>query len=373
MPNIITLSSNISWSAIGLNDRKSNVTRPIYDCIGYSSNDNETTTAHFNIWANGLSSVDGTLMPYRNYTSQNVPRLVVDCSGNYYSAGVATTIKPVIAVNNRHCVIGPPEPPPAPIVLPDYTFRFKFSDTSYDPTNVTGWKTGSTWTKVTTNDGTNQWDYTHATANWDDEFNGKFSAANNLVDVIAAGEFGGVTSMANKAFVNNKVAGGTFGSSNSQKTSYVRSICEFNTENVVNMNGMFFHSLISKVPKLNTSSCSAFWSMFDSCGSLKWADGFDFTNARILRSMFANCQLRIFPSLSSLGDTSKIISAHYMFQGNAMAGEYGSPGMSAAYSYLSSCVAGKYNNSTFVSAGTSSEAGRAERAVIPKSWGGDKA
>ena len=42
MPNIITLSSNIAWSAIGLNDRKSSVTRPIYDCIGYSSNNNET-------------------------------------------------------------------------------------------------------------------------------------------------------------------------------------------------------------------------------------------------------------------------------------------------------------------------------------------
>lgn len=372
MPNIITLSSNIAWSAIGINDRKSSVTRPIYDCIGYSSNSSETTTAHFNIWANGLSSVDGTLMPYRNYTSQNVPRLVEDCSGNYYSAGVATTIKPVITVNNRHCVIGPPEPPPTPIVLPDYTFRFQFSNTAYNPVNAHAGKTGGTWTKV--EDITaNKWDYTHITANWDDEFNGNFTASNNLVDVIAAGEFSGVTSMANKALVSNKVAGGVFGSSTKDQTSYVRSICEFNTENVVNMNGMFFHSSIAKVPKLNTSACSAFWSMFDSCGSLKWADGFDFRNARIIRSMFANCQLRIFPSLSSLGDTSKIISAHYMFQGNAMAGEYGSPGMSAAYSYLSSCASNKYNNSTFASAGTSSEAGRAERAVIPKSWGGDKA
>lgn len=373
MPNIITLSSNIAWSAIGLNDRKTSETRPIYDCIGYSSNNNETTTAHFNIWANGLSSVDGTLMPYRNYTSQNVPRLVEDCSGNYYSAGSATTIKPVIAVNNRHCVIGPPEPPLPPIELPDYTFRFQFSNTSYDPTNVTGWKSGSTWTRVETNDGTNQWDYTHVTANWDDEFNGMFTATNNIVDVLYAGEFSGVTSMANKVFVQNKVAGGVFGSSVKEKNSYVRSICEFNTENVVNMNGMFFHCpQLAKVPKLNTSSCSAFWSMFDSCGSLKWADGFDFRNAKLLRSMFANCQLRILPSLSSLGDTSKIISAHYMFQGNAMAGEYGSPGLSAAYSYLSSCAGSQYNNATFASAGTSSEAGRAERAVIPKSWGGDK-
>ena len=372
MPSIITLSSNIPWSANGKNDRKIEVSRPIYDCIGISSNNSTTATAHFNIWANGLSSVDGTLMPYRNYTSLNEPRLVQDSSGNYYSAGSAVTIKPVIAVNNRHCVLGPPIPPLPPIELPDYTFRFQFSNTSYNPTNVAGWKSGSTWTKVETNDGTNQWDYTHATANWDDEFGGKFSAENNIVDILYAGEFSGVTSMANK-YKGSKVSGGTFGSLGSNSNSYIRSICEFNTENVVNMNGMFFHcSQLAKVPKLNTSACTAFWSMFDSCGALQWADGFDFSNAKILRAMFANCQLRIFPSLSSLGDTSKIISAHYMFQGNAMAGEYGSPGMSAAYSYLSSCGAGKYNSSTFVSAGTATEAGRAERAVIPKSWGGDK-
>ena len=368
MPSIITLTSNIPWETSGWKNSRVTVTRPVYDCVGVSSNSTTSTTAHFNIWANGLSSVDGTLMPYRN-DEHNVPYLFTDNSGNTYSAGTTAYIKPVVAINNRHCVLGPPEPPLPPVELPDYTFRFQFSNTSYNPTNVTGWKSGSTWTKVTTNDGTNQWDYTHVTANWDDEFNGKFSAADNLVDILYAGDFAGVTSMANKEFINSKVAGGTFGGKTSTGKSYIRSVCTFDTSNVKNMNGLFFHCpALAKVPKLNTSACSSFWSMFDSDTSLQWADGFDFSNAVILRSMFANCSLRILPSFSSVNPAKLNGSAQFLFQKNEYAGEYGSPGISAAYKYLSACPNIKYNQNTFDVCGSATQAGQAERALIPTGW-----
>lgn len=370
MPSIITLSSNIPWETTGWKNNSVTVSRPVYDCIGVSSNSTTSTTAHFNIWANGLSSVDGTLKPYRN-DAQNIPYLYTDNSGNTYSAGTTAYIKPIVSVNNRHCVLATPKPPLPPVELPAYTFRFQFSKASYDPTTVTGWKSGSTWTKVTTGAGesANQWDYTHTTENWDDEFNGKFSAADNLVDVLYAGDFAGVTSMANKAYIGSKVAGGTFGASGANGTSYLRSICTFDTSNVKNLDGMFFHcSVLGKAPKLNTSACSSFWSMFDSCGSLQWADGFDFRNASRLRSMFANCSLRILPSFSSVNPAKLNGSAHYLFQKNEYAGEYGSPGISAAYYYLSACPNIKYNQNTFDICGSLTQAGQAERALIPAGW-----
>ena len=344
--------------------------RNVYQVQGISANaSNQTTTAYFNIWANGISSVDGVDRLYRTSGSRNY--LVTDISGNLYDNPIQLNEKTVIAVNNRHAVLAPPEEPLPPVELPPCTFRMQFSNTAYNPTTVTGWKSGSTWTKVTGTD-LNQWDYTHVTANWNDEFLGKFSATNNFVDILYAGDFSSVTSMGNN-HGTAKVSGGTFGSSGAGKTSYLRSICEFDTSNIVNMEGMFFHcGSLTKVPKLNTSACSSFWSMFDTCISLKWVNGLDFRSAKHVRAIFANCALSILPDIStlSLANITTACSAAYAFQANSMVGEFGSPGISASYSYLSAYT--KYFTGAYKGTGSAISAREpqvaAELAVIPGSW-----
>lgn len=357
MPNVLTVSSNNNWRVLNKN---------VYSCSGLSANNGTTTTALFNIWANGISAVDGIMQPYR--VTGNVTAVVKDFSGNPYTAISAEKRINILSYNDRHCVLSTPARPLPPVELPAYTFRFQFSNTAYNPVNVGGWKSGSTWTKVTSGAGltNNQWDYTHTTANWDDEFNGKFTAASNVVDILYAGDFSNVTSMANKAYVNSKVAGGTFGAGTSDKTSYIKSICSFDTSNVKNMDGIFFHcGLLTTLPSLNTSACSSFWSSFDTCGSLKWVNGLSFKNTKILRSVFANCNLRILPDISDIIATN-LISADYAFLNNTMCGEYGSPGILAAYSYLSATRG--THRSTFASCGTRTPAGSAELAQIPDNW-----
>lgn len=373
MSDILTIS-NGDWSAT---DNRNNV-KQVFTVQGISggryydpdvADPTTYTTAYFNVWADGLSS-NGE--PYRVSGGRNV--ILTDRYGNHYSAGSAAKSKYVIAVNNMHMVLGTPKEPLPPIELPDYTFRFQFSNTAYNPTTVTGWKSGSTWTKVTTGAGesANQWDYTHVTANWNDEFLGKFSAANNLVDILYAGEFSGVTSMGNNhGSTATKVSGGTFGSSGANKTSYIRSVCDFNTENIVNMEGMFFHcNNLTVAPRLNTSACTSFWSMFDSCIALKWINGYRFDNAVQIRSFAANCSLSILPDLSTI-NPSKIISASYIFQGNSNVGEFGSPGISAAYSYLSACPNVKYTGA-YKGTGSATSATipqvAAELALVPGGW-----
>lgn len=267
----------------------------------------------------------------------------------------------------HHLVVGAPYVEPEPVVLPAYTMRFKFSNSSYDPTQVSGWKSGSTWTQVT-NSTDNLWDYTHVSSNWDDEFNAKFTNANNVVDIIAVGDMSGVTSMANVAYVSSKVAGGVFGSGNASATSYVRSIVSFDTSNVTNMDGMFFHcTSMTSCPPLDTSKCTSFWSMFDSCTGLRWVNGLDFSSATSVRAIFANCNLRKLPDMSTI--TTRLTACQFAFQHNMMCGEYGSPGILDAYNNLR-----RGNPSTFTgcftSCGTSTTDGRAEYNQIPSNWGG---
>lgn len=71
-------------------------------------------------------------------------------------------------------VYGPNQPDPFnPLGLPPYTMRFQFENSSYDPTahslDVTHWKPGSTWTKVS--DSPNVWDYTLQDPDWSNAFN----------------------------------------------------------------------------------------------------------------------------------------------------------------------------------------------------------
>ena len=67
--------------------------------------------------------------------------------------------------------------------LPQYTVRFKFDDTSYDPTaSGETWKSGSSWSRVSSEP--NVWDYYHASDNWIGEFESKFTQSQNYVHVL---------------------------------------------------------------------------------------------------------------------------------------------------------------------------------------------
>lgn len=245
-----------------------------------------------------------------------------------------------------------------------YTLRFHFISTQssgYDPTTISGWKSGSTWTQVSSSP--NIWDYTHESSNWDDEFNGQFRTTGLYCSVIAAGDMSGVTSMKNVAYASGKVAGGVFGSGSSSRNSNVTYVCKFDTSNVTNMDGMFFRCInLKAVPNFDTSSCTSFWSTFDRCQVISKYPKFDYSNAISIRAMYANNF-----SLCYLQDCSDVTSSldecQYAFQNNYSAMK----GITNAYNYLSAVNPTNYTG-TFLNCGAYTTEGAAELANIPSDW-----
>ena len=295
-------------------------------------------------------------------------------SGNTFNPVTRATFtdkvkkKIVLSLNTQqHLVLGAPYVPPEPVSLPAYTFRFKFSNASYNPTNVSGWKSGCTWTQVTgTSD--NVWDYTRTDSNWDLEFNGKFTDINNMVDIIAAGDMSGVTSMncPSSAYIGGKVRSGTFGSGGQYTYCYIRSICAFNMSNVTKMDGLFYNcTYLSNLPVLDTRNVTTMWSSLDGCSGLRWVTGLRFDNCTSIRAMFANCNLRKLPDLSSV--TTKLKKCQYAFLANKLCGEYGSPGILDAYNNLLRCNTSDHTQ-CFVSCGMDTPLGSAELSQVGTGW-----
>lgn len=245
-----------------------------------------------------------------------------------------------------------------------YTLRFHFIKTNgtYDPTTISGWKYGSTWTQVSSEP--NIWDYTHETSNWDDEFNGILRTNSTYCSVIAAGDMSGVTSMKNVAYVSNKVAGGVFGGGGTNNNStMVTYVCKFDTSNVTNMDGMFFRCIYLKaVPNFDTSSCTSFWSTFDRCTYISKYPKFDHSKATSIRAMHAtNHSLCYLPDYSDV--TSSLNACQYAFQNTYSVMK----GITSAYNYLSA-VNPATHASTFLNCGLKTTQGSAELANIPSDW-----
>lgn len=242
-----------------------------------------------------------------------------------------------------------------------YTLRFHFMNSTYDPTTISGWKAGSTWTKVSSSP--NIWDYTHESSNWDDEFNGKFNSSSMSCAVIAAGDMSGITSMKNVAYASNKVAGGVFGSGGSSKNSYFTYVCKFDTSNVTNMDGMFFRCLnLRAVPNFDTSSCTSFWSTFDRCTYISKYPKFDHSKATSIRAMHANNHsLCYLPDCSDV--TSNLNECQYAFQNTYSVMK----GITSAYNYLSAVNPANHAG-TFLNCGLKTTQGSAELANIPSDW-----
>lgn len=244
-----------------------------------------------------------------------------------------------------------------------YTLRFFFMDVNYNPTSVSGWKSGSTWTRVSSSP--NIWDYTHESSDWDDEFNGKFVSESNEVAILASGDLSGITSMKNVAYVSGKVAGGTFGSGNTSKVSYITYICDLDTPNVTNMDGLLMGCRYMTVaPKLNTSSCTSLWSTFDTLYCALMIPDINMSHVTNMRATYSKCfSLLYTPNFSNVN--SNLNLCQYCFERAYNLTD----GLKDAYDNL--VLTNNTNHaSCFAQAGSKSTTGAAELAQIPSSWGG---
>lgn len=242
-----------------------------------------------------------------------------------------------------------------------YTLRFFFTDINYDPTTVSGWKSGSTWTQVSSSP--NIWDYTHESSNWDDEFNGKFVSNANEVVILASGDLSGITSMKNVAYVSSKVAGGTFGSGSITQTSYITYMCDLDTPNVTSMDGLLMGCrYLAVAPKLNTSSCTSLWSTFYTLHSILMIPNIDTSHVTNMRTTYRRCYSLLYtPNLSNVN--SNLNLCQYCFEKAYNL----TSGLKDAYDNL--VLTNNTNHSAcFSNAGTKSTTGTAELALIPSDW-----
>lgn len=244
-----------------------------------------------------------------------------------------------------------------------YTLRFFFSNITYDPTTVSGWKSGSTWTRVSSDP--NIWDYTHETSNWDDEFNKKFTSESNEVIILAAGDLSGITSMKTVVYASGKVAGGTFGSGNASNISYITYICDLNTPNVTNMDGLLFGCrYLAVAPKLNTSSCTSLLSTFDTLYCTLMIPDIDMSHVTNMRATYSKCfSLLYTPDFSNVN--SNLNLCQYCFERAYNLTD----GLKAAYDNLV-LTSNTNHASCFSQAGSKSTTGATELAQIPTTWGG---
>lgn len=151
---------------------------------------------------------------------------------------------------------------PAPISLPAKTLRLLYPD-GYTP-NIRH----ATLTQVSASP--NVWDMTYDDSDWEFLLNGQTL----LLEVIAAGDMSGVTSMYN-LFCNCAV---------------LRSVCLFDTSNCTNMGSMFYGCpLLTKVPLFDTGSTASMSQMFSGCSGLTEVQLFSTSSCTDMSFMFMNC------------------------------------------------------------------------------------
>lgn len=257
----------------------------------------------------------------------------------------------LISLNNRF--IGKKIIPINPMTL-----RFAFSRDSSDPTTL---GTYGTWTRVENYPGYNNvWDWTFNDTRWYlNPFNRKLSYSfDPSITLIGNGDLSNVViggPNRGMPFLNSST-GLTSVKSFEYNGESVESIfagCNYLTEvknlrlpNVTKTRSMFNNTSLTEAPYLDLSKVTDMSFMFAIAtggkGNLKYIPAYDVSNAESMTSMF-------------------------MGQG------YIESGMLDFYNRAS--ATGKVTNydSCFQNAGIHTESGRAERAQIPTSWGGDKA
>lgn len=240
---------------------------------------------------------------------------------------------------------------PPPIILPPNTLRFRFSQSSTDPTTIEN--NGGTWTKVTDSD-SNDWDWTCTDTAWNRKFTGSTRQGlltNNLdpdIQIIAAGDTSSVTNIS-EMFRN---------------CNTLTNVSLFDTSNVTNMSYAFYQcNLLTSLPEFNTSNVTNMKEMCDGCVSLTNISLFDTSNVTNMSSMFQACtSLTEIP----LFDTSKVTTMSNMCYGCLKVNS----GALALYNQAKDTGKVTSHNNTFYNCGLNSSTGIVDLNQIPKSWGG---
>ena len=201
--------------------------------------------------------------------------------------------------------------------------RFQFANSSFNPTNVSGWAIGSHWEQVTSSP--NVWDYSRATTSFSQEFKNKsFGSQTDQAEVIS-GDLTGVTNIS-EIFRGTKL------------TSFAAS----NTDSLTNCSGAFYETSLTACPDIDTSDVTDFSNMFYGCQSLTSVRLYDTSSAVNVSNMFRG----------ALNVTSGALSLY-----NQMSGQTTPP---------------VTHSDCFTSCGSNTSAGRADLAEIPQEWGGTK-
>ena len=210
-----------------------------------------------------------------------------------------------------------------PLNLPAYTVRFQFDDSSYDPTQVSGWKAGSAWTRVSTSP--NIWDYYTGTvygataSAYSYTFGNKFRDNANTVHVLGAylpqlsmvfpqdgaNFFEGCTALVSTGIVDFSgftALNGTFkGCANLSTMDTIYAI------NATGFQNAFIEctSLTTSPYIVAGSNLRSVYNMFDKCSSLSQVTVFDTSTVSVFNSMFSYCSsLQTAPSLNTSSATT---------------------------------------------------------------------
>ena len=211
------------------------------------------------------------------------------------------------------------KPSPSPLPPADMTIRFRFSNPDFDPNTLE--ITAGTWTKVQYAAG-NDWDFTYDNPKWDNLFESKFIIENGTVDIIDNG----------------------------------------NLSNITGLNMTFkFCTGLAKL-KLNTlTKLTSASNMCNGCTNLSSAELY-MDKVSVCPGTFNGCT-----ALKTLKpfDVSSVVAIANMYQDcpNVETGMYDL--------YLLFKEKMPYELPVFTNCGTNTESGRADRAKIPVSWGGD--
>jgi len=142
----------------------------------------------------------------------------------------------------------------------------------------------------------------------------------------------------------------------------------FDTSAAVDMGAMFSTCTnLEEVPNYVTSSCENFAAMLQTCRSLRNFPEFDTRNGKNFEGMFTEC-VSIVGNIPDY-DLSSAENLNSMF----WVCENVTGGMYSLYLQASSYSPVPTHDDMFFYTGSNTASGRAERAQIPTSWGGDLA
>ena len=260
------------------------------------------------------------------------------------------------------------KPSPSPLPPADMTIRFRFSNPDFDPNTLE--ITAGTWTKVQYAAG-NDWDFTYDNPKWDNLFESKFIIENGTVDIIDNGNLSNITGL-NMTFkfctglakLKLNTLTKLTSASNMCNGCTNLSSAELHDTEVFNQlpNAFDGCSALTEISLPKTGNNVNFTYTFWRCTSLSNYDNVYMDKVSVCPGTFNGCT-----ALKTVKpfDGSSVVAIANMYQDcpNVETGMYDL--------YLLFKEKMPYELPVFTNCGTNTESGRADRAKIPVSWGGD--